>query len=206
MRPVIRGILLDIAPALIAYYGLRALGVSEYIALLSATVLAGGKVVYDALRARKLDPFAGYLMVNFGLSLAVGAATSDARMLMVGDTLVGGIGGVLFLGSCVIGTPLTYIVAERVQSAGVEHDDQEKVRKRAVHVRLSLIWGVGLLLGMGVSLGVIFSFCVDVAKAASTAVSLVVTGILILLTMVVARAARRGRPAERAHAETGSDR
>ncbi|MDT5363077.1 MAG: hypothetical protein QOC69_4839 [Mycobacterium sp.] len=42
--PVLRGILLDVAPPLIAYYGLRALGESQYVALLSATVLAGLKV------------------------------------------------------------------------------------------------------------------------------------------------------------------
>ena len=41
MRPVLQTILLDVAPPLVAYYGLRALGVSEYVALLSATVLSG---------------------------------------------------------------------------------------------------------------------------------------------------------------------
>lgn len=106
LRPVLRGMLLDFGPPLGAYYGLRAAGgVSEYIALLSATVLAGIKVAYDAIKARRLDPFAGYLMLNFGLSLAVGLATSNARMLMVGDTLVGGIGALIFLGSCIIGKP-----------------------------------------------------------------------------------------------------
>src|SRR4051794_36308722 len=98
--------LVDIAPPLIVYYGLRELGISEYLALLNATVLAGLKVAYDAVKARRLDPFAAYLMLNFGLSLAVGLATSDARMLMVGETFVGGIGALIFLGSCVIGTPL----------------------------------------------------------------------------------------------------
>jgi hypothetical protein len=37
-------------------------GVSEYTALLTATVLSGGKVSYDAVKARRLDPFAGYLI------------------------------------------------------------------------------------------------------------------------------------------------
>ena len=113
--PILRGILLDVAPPLIAYYGLRALGCSEYVALLSATVLAGVKVSYEAVKARRLDPFAGYLMLNFGLSLAVGLATADARMLMAGDTLVGGIGALVFLGSCDIGKPLTQVDAERAR-------------------------------------------------------------------------------------------
>ncbi|GAS95881.1 uncharacterized protein RMCC_2847 [Mycolicibacterium canariasense] len=181
--------LLDIAPPLVGYYGLRALGVSEYIALLTATVLAGIKVGYDAIKARRLDPFAGYLMLNFGLSLAVGLATSDARMLMVGDTLVGGIGALIFLGSCVIGKPLTQVVAERVQPDDGSPEPGEAAFKHRVHVLLSAIWGVGLLIGMLVSLGIIFSFSVDVGKGVNTAVSLALTGVLILVTIVIAKRA-----------------
>ncbi len=145
LRPVLRGMLLDFGPPLGAYYGLRAAGgVSEYIALLSATVLAGIKVAYDAIKARRLDPFAGYLMLNFGLSLAVGLATSNARMLMVGDTLVGGIGALIFLGSCIIGKPpLTQVVAERVQPPPTSARASRGARayRHRVHVLLSAIWG-----------------------------------------------------------------
>jgi hypothetical protein len=55
----------------ITAFALRGIGNT---ALLTATVLSGAKVSYDAVRARRLDPFAGYLMLNFGLSLAVGVA------------------------------------------------------------------------------------------------------------------------------------
>ncbi|MEH3135765.1 MAG: hypothetical protein PGN30_12285 [Mycolicibacterium neoaurum] len=192
MTPVLRGMLLDIAPPLVAYYGLRAAGVSEYLALLTATLLAGAKVGYDAVRARRLDPFAGYLMLNFGLSLAVGLATSDARMLMVGDTLVGGIGALIFLGSCVIGKPLTQVVAERVQpdDAPESVDAGAAAFRRHIHVLLSAIWGVGLLVGAGLSLCVIYSFSVDVGKGLNTAVSLIVIAVLTLLTVVIAKRAR----------------
>ncbi|CDQ44629.1 VC0807 family protein [Mycolicibacterium neoaurum] len=190
MTPVLRGILLDIAPPLVAYYGLRAAGVSEYLALLIATLLAGAKVGYDAIRARRLDPFAGYLMLNFGLSLAVGLATSDARMLMVGDTLVGGIGALIFLGSCVLGKPLTQVVAERVEGGDRSPEPGEAAFKHRVHILLSAVWGVGLLVGTFVSLGIIYSFSVDVGKGLNTAVSLAVIGILILLTVVIAKRAR----------------
>ena len=190
MRPTLFGILLDIGPPLGAYYGLRAAGVSEYIALLTATVLAGIKVSIDAVRSRRLDPFAGYLMLNFGLSLAVGVATSDARMLMVGDTLVGGIGALIFLGSCVIGTPLTQVVAARVQTEQGPPQPGEQEFKRRVHILLSAMWGVGLLLGMLVSLAIIFTMSVDVGKGVNTVVSLALTGLLVLATVVVAKKAQ----------------
>ncbi|MGY4711200.1 VC0807 family protein [Mycolicibacterium sp. CBM1] len=190
LHPFVRGVLLDIAPPLIAYYGLRALGVSEYIALLAATVLAGIKVCHDAVRARRLDPFAGYLMLNFGLSLAVGLATSDARMLMAGDTLVGGIGALIFLGSCFLRTPLTQVVANRVRPDDGSLQPGEAAFKHRVHVVLSAVWGVGLLLGTIVSLYLIFTVSVDVAKGVNTAISLSVTGLLIAATVIIARRAR----------------
>lgn len=186
-----RGILLDVAPPLIAYYGLRAAGVSEYVALLTATVLAGIKVSYDAIKARRLDPFAAYLMLNFGLSLAVGLATSDARMLMAGNTLVGGIGALLFLGSCFVGTPLTQIVAERVQT--VPPDDagpRETAFRHRVHVSLSAMWGIGLLIGMLISLAIIFSLSIDIANGVNTVVSLALTALLMVATVVVGKRAR----------------
>lgn len=193
VRPALRGVLLDIGPPLGSYYGLRAAGVSEYIALLTATVLAGIKVSVDAIRARRLDPFAGYLLLNFGLSLAVGLATSDARMLMVGDTLVGGIGALIFLGSCFIGTPLTQVVAQRVQTERGTPEAGERDFTRRVHILLSAMWGVGLLIGMLISLVIIFSLSVDVGKGVNTVVSLALTGVLILATAVVAKKARSRR-------------
>ncbi|MDT5064257.1 MAG: hypothetical protein QOK02_412 [Mycobacterium sp.] len=188
--PVLRGILLDVAPPLIAYYGLRALGCSEYVALLSATVLAGLKVSYEAIKARRLDPFAGYLMLNFGLSLAVGLATSNARMLMAGDTLVGGIGALVFLGSCVIGKPLTQVVAERAQRDDDPPEPGEEALVHRVHVLLSAMWGIGLLVGMLVSLAIIFSLSIDVAKGVNTVVSLGLIAVLMALTFFIGHRAR----------------
>ncbi|RUP29787.1 MAG: hypothetical protein EKK51_19005 [Mycolicibacterium sp.] len=190
MRPIIRGILLDIAPPLIAYYGLRAAGASEYVALLTATVLAGSKVAYDAIRTRRLDPFAGYLMLNFGLSLAVGLSTSDARLLLAGTTLVGGIGGLVFLGSCVLGTPLTQVVSERVQTGEQDTSAAAVAYRRRVHILLSAMWGAGLIVGTGVQLALIFATSVDVANALASAFSLATTGVLMTATFIVGKRAR----------------
>ena len=188
--PILRGILLDVAPPLIAYYGLRALGCSEYVALLSATVLAGVKVSYEAVKARRLDPFAGYLMLNFGLSLAVGLATADARMLMAGDTLVGGIGALVFLGSCVIGKPLTQVVAERARPDDDPQEPGEEAFVHRVHVLLSAMWGIGLLAGMLISLAIIFSLSIDVAKGVNTVVSLALIAVLMAATFWIGHRAR----------------
>lgn len=192
MRPAILGTVLDVAPSLIAYYGLRALGTSEYVALLTATIVAGVKVCYDAIKARRLDPFAGFLMLNFGLSLAVGLATSDARLLLAGNTLVSGIGGLLFLLSCVVGKPLTQVVSERVEpEPGTEESEPgADAYRRRVHVLLSAMWGVGLLIGMVVHLVVIFTTSVDVANAVTTVISIVWMTALMVATFAVGKRAK----------------
>src|SRR5262249_6023058 len=125
-----------------------------------------------------------------GLSLAVGVATSNARLLLAGNTLVNGVGGLFFLGSCLIGKPLTKVVAERVRPEGDEDEPGEAEFKQRVHILLSAMWGVGLLVGMFLHLIVIFTLPVDVANAAGTAMSLVLTALFILATVVVVRKAR----------------
>jgi len=184
-------VLLDVAPSLVAYYGLRAAGTSEYVALLSATVLSGLRVVYGVVRSRRLDPFAWYLLLTFGLSLVVGLSTTDPRLILVGNTLVNGLGGLIFLGSCVIGTPLTQVVGDRYRGPDSEESDPvEARRRRHIHVQLSAMWGIGLLLEVAVRLVVIANVSVDVANGVNSAITLPILGVLVLAAIIVTRRAR----------------
>lgn len=184
---VLRIVALDVAPPLIGYYGLRALGASEYAALLTATVLSGLKVTYDAVQARRLDPFACYLLLTFGLSLAVALATTDPKLILAGNTLVNGIGGLVFLGSCVVGTPLTQVVAERFAPEDEEQEPGADEYRRRAHILLSAMWGVGLLIEVGVRLTVISRVSIDVANGLLSAISWGTVGLLIAATILVGR-------------------
>lgn len=187
MRPVFQTVLVDVAPPLAAYYGLRALGVSEYIALVAATVLSGLRVGYGVVKARRVDPFAAYLMLTFGLSLAVGLSTTDPKLILIGNTFVNGIGGLIFLGSCVIGTPLTQVVGDRFRAGGDDASADESARRRRIHVQLSAMWGIGLLLEVAIRLVVIQTFSVDAANGINSTITLIVVGLLVLATVVVGR-------------------
>jgi hypothetical protein len=187
MRPLFQTILLDVAPPLVSYYGLRAAGASEYAALLSATVLSGLRVVYGVVRSRRLDPFAGYLLLTFGLSLAVGLSTTDPKMILVGNTFVNGLGGLIFLGSCFVGTPLTQVVGERFGKPDDEEEPVDARRRRRVHVQLSAMWGIGLLLEVAIRLVVIANLSVDAANGVNSAITLPVIGLLVLATVIVGR-------------------
>jgi uncharacterized membrane protein len=186
IRPVLQTVLVDIAPPLVAYYGLRAVGTSEYAALLSATVLSGVRVVYGVVGSHRLDPFAAYLLLTFGLSLGVGLATTDPKSILVGNTFVNGLGGLVFLGSCVVGTPLTQVVGERFHPRG---DAEDATRARRVHVQLSAMWGIGLLMEVVIRFAVIANLSVDAANGVNSAITLAVIGLLVLATIVVGRRA-----------------
>jgi uncharacterized membrane protein len=181
MPPVVRTVLMDVAPPLVAYYGLRAAGASEYVALLSATVLSGARVLYGVIRSRRFDPFAAYLLLTFGLSLAVGLASTDPRTILIGNTLVNGVGGLIFLGSCLVGTPLTQVVGARFR------DTSEAPPNRGMHVALSAMWGIGLLIEVAVRLVVISQLSVDAANGVNSAITLPVIGLLALATIMITR-------------------
>ena len=187
LRPLFQTILLDVAPPLVAYYGLRAVGASEYAALLSATVLSGLRVVYGVVKSRRLDPFAGYLLLTFGLSLAVGLSTKDPKMILVGNTFVNGLGGLIFLGSCFVGTPLTQVVGERFGKPDDDEEPADARRRRRVHIQLSAMWGIGLLVEVAIRLVVIANMSVDAANGVNSAITLPVIGLLVLATVIVGR-------------------
>jgi hypothetical protein len=190
MRPVLQTVLVDVAPPLIVYYGLRAAGASEYAALLSGTVVSGLRVVYGVVKSRSLDPFAAYLLLTFGLSLAVGLATTDPKLILVGNTFVNGLGGLIFLGSCFVGTPLTQVVGQRFrkpEDAAPTIDEAAHLRR--THILLSAMWGIGLLVEVAIRLVVIANLSVDAANGVNSAITLPVIGLLVLATIVIGRRA-----------------
>lgn len=185
-RRVIIRTVLEIAAPLVAFYGLRAAGHSEYFALLAATIVAGIPVAYGLVKARQLDPYSGYLMLMFGLTLAVALVTTDPRLVLAGQTLVGGVAAAVFLASCVLGKPMTHFVAARFMPAATAHTPNAALH--ALHIRMSAVVGVGLLIQVAVLLGIIFMFPFDVANGLVNVVGSVV---VLVIGAVVALMVRR---------------
>ncbi len=184
-RAIIRTVLEGGTP-LAAFYGLRATGHSEYFALLAATVVAGIPVAYGLVKARQLDPYSGYLMLMFGLTLAVALVTTDPQLVLAGQTLVGGVAAAVFLASCMIGKPMTQFVAARFMPTA--NDQSPTAALHALHIRLSAVVGVGLVIQVAVLLGIVFTFPFDVANGL---VNVVGSVIVLAIGAVVALMVRR---------------
>jgi len=184
-RAIIRTVL-EVGTPLVAFYGLRATGHSEYCALLAATIVAGIPVAYGLVKARRLDPYSGYLMLMFGLTLAVALMTTDPRLVLAGQTLVGGVAAAVFLASCAIGKPMTQFVAARFMPTTTSLTPTAALH--ALHTRLSGVVGVGLVLQVAVLLGIIFTFPFDVANGLVNVVgSVVVLAIGAVVALMVRR-------------------
>jgi hypothetical protein len=112
--------------------------------------------------------------------------TTDPRLVLAGQTLVGGVAAAVFLASCALGKPMTQFVAARFMTASTAHTPT--IALHALHIRLSAVVGVGLLLQVGILLGIIFTFPFDVANGLVNVVgSVVVLAIGAVVTVMVRR-------------------
>jgi|GEM_PF-1490774 len=162
-RAIIRTVI-EMAAPLIAFYGLRAAGYSEYLALLAATIVAGIPVVYSIVKARRLDPYAGYLTLMFGLTLAVALVTTDPQLILAGQTLVGGTAAVIFLASCALGKPMTQFIAARFMPDAALPGNRMSAALHSLHTQLTVFVSVGLLIQVAILLVIIFTLPFDVAN------------------------------------------
>ena len=106
-RSLARGLALDVGLPVVAYYALHAAGVSNWFALLAATLVAAARIVLVAVRQRRLNALALVMLVIYGVGLALTFATGDVRFLVLKDSVGTGVLGLLFLCFAVAGHPLT---------------------------------------------------------------------------------------------------
>lgn len=190
------GLFWDIGLGLVAYYGLRALGASPYVALLGGTVTAGLRIGYVWLRDRRLDGFAAFMLVEFGVGLGFALLTGDARFLVAKESFSTGIAGILFLGTCVAGRPMLWHAAARFRPAARAELDRRwrsvPAFRHAFRV-LTVVWGVGLLAEAAVRVVVAYTFPVDTAAGLSQLLRFATIGLLALWTLTAVKRPRAER-------------
>lgn len=198
-REVLRQVLVSVGPSLGTYYAMRALGQPEIHALIAATVVSGLQVLVKVVKNRKFDVLSGFLMFNFGLSLVIALVTSDARMAQVSNTIPGILLSLFFIGSALVGKPLTELMIAKARPGRIEeiaaehHWTEDNFRSyHRMHVHVSFWCGVISLLLAAISIAIIYSFSVDVAQAVNQIFSLVTTmGLIIGIIVVIRRYLQR---------------
>jgi hypothetical protein len=179
----IQGLFWDVGLSVAGYYGLRLAGVSEWVALLGATLAAGLRIGWVAVRDRKLNPFATIMLIIFGLGLALVFVSGDPRFLLLKHSITGGAISIAFLVSLVAGRPLTLTAAQswqpgKAQKLQTLYRTDPDVR-RGFRVS-ALVWGLGGLAEALIRVPLIYLLPLDVMVGLSTAMMVVTNGGLII--------------------------
>ena len=171
------GLLWDVGAPLVGYYALHLLGASDWVALLVATLAAGLRLVWVAVRSREITWFAAVMLAVFGLGLALAFVGGDPRFLLVKDSFGTALVGLVFLASLFFGKPLTLSAFQTWQpKEAAEMDGFYRTLPpiRRMFRRSAVVWGVGLLLEAIVRIPLIYLLPIDVMVGLSTAMMVTV--------------------------------
>ncbi|MFA4081033.1 VC0807 family protein [Mycobacteroides salmoniphilum] len=190
---VIEG-LLNVGPALCAYFGLRLAGFSELHALMAATAVSATQALVKMAWKRALDPISLLVVPIFGVSLIMAWLTRDPRLSQVTNEVPGMLLATYFLVSALIGKPLTELLVTKLWPGGVEKlaeeqgwTDEDQRSYHRLHVYVSFWCGIFSLLFCALMVVIIYTFSVDVVQAVNPVVSMLTTGGLIVGVVVAIR-------------------
>ncbi|WP_280274313.1 VC0807 family protein [Nocardia wallacei] len=178
---------IGLSPAV--YYLLTGAGYSDYAALLCSTVVSGLWAVGVAAAQRKVDGLAAFAFALNLLGLALALIGGDERMLLVKDPVSSAVISALLLGSCVVGRPAMYGLAQRMHAPGADsaarwdalwHSDSEV---QHVFRTSTAVWGAGLAADAALRLVLIYSLPVSVTVALMNPVQWVIIGLLVVYTL-----------------------
>lgn len=169
---VFAGMAWDLGATLGVYYGLRLAGTSERTALTVATMIAGARLVWVAVRRRRVTWFAALMLTVFGLGLLLTFLAGDARFLLLKDSAVTAGVGVVFLLSAAYGRPLTLSAAQTTQPWHAAALDELFGRRADVRRRFvvsAVVWGVCLLGESLVRIPLVYTVPIDTMVVLSEA-------------------------------------
>lgn len=196
-RPMLTALLFDVGAPLIAYYALHLLGATDWVALLVATLAAGLRLAWVAVRSREVTWFAAVMLAVFGLGLALAFIGGDPRFLLVKDSFGTALVGGVFLASLTFGKPLTlsaFQTWQPRQAGEMERYYRTLPPIRHMFRRSAIVWGVGLLLEATIRIPLIYVLPIDVMVGVSTGMMVaVIVGLSIWNGWYGKRAGGRAR-------------
>ena len=191
VRTVLTGLAADIGIPVVAYYALHALGVGDAPALVAGAGLAGLRVVWVAVRDRRLNPFALTVLAALTVSAGLVLVSGDPRFLLLKASLVTAVIAVVFLATARTARPMTLAAEQSWHPRQAERLAQEfagDADVRRGHRVACRVWGAGLLLEAGVRAVLVYVLPVSVMVGLST---VMIVATIVGLATWTARYGRR---------------
>jgi len=145
-----------LVPYLIYRVGTERYHLSAVNALLLAALSPAVGSLIEFVRKRQLSVLGLFALVGIAAKVVSALLFHDPHLVLISDSLLTGVYGLLLLGSVLIGKPLTVVLVANMYATSPEQRAQMKQRLQASgthrHVMiLTAMWGVGLLLLLAIS-------------------------------------------------------
>ncbi len=182
-------LLCDLAAPVGGYYLLRAFDVAPVWALTLSGLPPALRVLYLAVRHRRVDGMGVFVLLIVAVGLATTLLTGDARLQLVRGAWFSVLIGVWMLASLRIGRrPTTYqatlaLLPGRAPALEARWADTPSFRR--VWRVLTVAWGVGGLLHSAGSIAMAYTLPVDVVPGLDTALSIGSFVVLQVVTQVL---------------------
>jgi intracellular septation protein A len=193
-----------ILPFLIYSYAEAPLGAVRALLASSAPPILWSLIEFA--RHRRLDAVSVLVVSGIALSLLAMLGGGGVRFLQLREKLVTGVIGLVFLGSAMIGKPLIYELARasmrRKSDAEAEQFEALQVHAgfRRTMMVMTLVWGLGLLADVAVSVVLVFVLSIRVYLLVNPILGYGTMGALSLWSFLYGRRAKRRGEARRAAA------
>ena len=187
-RLLARQLILELALPLGGYYGLRAAGVSTWLALTIGGALTAPWILYGIFRNRRIDLTAMFTLTMLLMGAAMSMITGDPRLLLVRDSWIGAVLGLWILGTLPTRRPFIMatsraVVVAKIGEAGANawegRWDNDAAFRHHIRV-LTAIWGLVLVGDAIIRVVLAYSLPVDAVPGVSTAQWLVILACLLI--------------------------
>ena len=185
-------------------YDFTKTGLGDVRALMASSAPPIAWSLFEFARKRRVDELSLLVLAGIALSLLAFIGGGGARFLQLRESLVGGLIGLVFLGSAAIGKPLIYQFARASmrRKSSSELGEFEALRDNVYFRRsmtiMTLVWGFGLLAQTALASALVFAISISDYLLVSPVLGYGVTGALGLWTFWYVRRQKRRGAARRA--------
>ena len=182
----------------VIYQTLTARGVSTINALLATAIAPLATTLYGWLRDRRVDALGIMTLAFVVVGIVTSLISGDPIFYLVKESLLTGAWGLIMLGSLLMTRPLTFYFGRQFMAGGdperaafVDRLWEERPAFRSFQRMLTALWGV-VLVGEALLRIVLVSLLpISVFLIVSPAMGIIVTGGMMLLTIVLGRRLQR---------------
>jgi hypothetical protein len=192
-KEIIRGIVITLlingALPFIVYELLRT-HISSITALSIATIIPLFDNLLSLVKKKRLDVFAVFMLISFLLGILMITIGGSERLLLIRESFVTGILGIIFLASLLFPRPLIFYFALRFtvgddpDQTSVFSDNWKYAYFRFVLRLMTIVWGLALIGEAGVRTILVFKLTVGQFLVVSNFVMYGFIGAAIIFTVV----------------------